>query len=198
VQRSKSTMSEVINVVVAIAVIIFVVRWATSSSESPADKTAREALGFRPKNVTPEMVETVHAMFPDIPQDNIRFDLLRTGNVEVTTNKIIERSYLDAPPAGYYSVYPRTEQQSQARPVAISSAVAPPTSKQPSLVSRFHLESRLADDPSTIPAAPEMAAGKATWEPTPEQREASLKERKAQMILAARQRMLEKQKTATS
>jgi hypothetical protein len=29
-------------------------------------------------------------------RDNIRYDLLRTGNVEVTSNKILERGYLDA------------------------------------------------------------------------------------------------------
>ncbi len=28
--------------------------------------------------------------------DNIRFDLLRTGSVEQTTNKILERGFLDA------------------------------------------------------------------------------------------------------
>lgn len=34
--------------------------------------------------------------------------------------------------------------------------------------------------------SPEAAGGKAAWEATPERREASLKERKAQMVLAAR------------
>lgn len=33
----------------------------------------------------------------------------------------------------------------------------------------------------------EKVGGKATWEDSPDKREASLKERKAQMILAARQ-----------
>lgn len=35
--------------------------------------------------------------------------------------------------------------------------------------------------------APEMAGGKAKWEESAEKREASLRERKAQMILAARE-----------
>ena len=35
-------------------------------------------------------------MFPDIPKDNIKYDLLRTGNAELTTNKILERGYLEA------------------------------------------------------------------------------------------------------
>jgi len=62
-------MGEVVNVVVAFAVIILVVRWATTSSgESTAEQAAARALRFRPKKVTPEMVETVTGMFPDIPQ----------------------------------------------------------------------------------------------------------------------------------
>lgn len=49
--------SELVNVVVAIAVIVFVVRWVTSSSrETPEEQRIRTALGFRPKNVSPEMV----------------------------------------------------------------------------------------------------------------------------------------------
>ena len=49
-------------------------------------------------------------MFPDIPKcatllfrntlncyrDNIRYDLLRTGSIETTTNKILERGFLEA------------------------------------------------------------------------------------------------------
>lgn len=62
-------------------------------------------------------VDTIHGMFPDIPacvassfsriakiiyrlrfacSDNIRYDLLRTGNIELTSNKILERGFLDA------------------------------------------------------------------------------------------------------
>lgn len=36
-------------------------------------------------------------LFDSLPRsDNIRFDLLRTGSVEQTTNRILERGYLDA------------------------------------------------------------------------------------------------------
>ena len=54
------------------------------------------------------------------------------------------------------------------------------------LISRFSLESRL---PSTdaLPLSEQEADGRAAWEDTAEKREASLRERKAQMILAARQ-----------
>lgn len=49
-------MSEFVNVVVAVAFIALVVSWVTSSKETPEEKTARTALGFRPKHVTTEMV----------------------------------------------------------------------------------------------------------------------------------------------
>lgn len=45
----------------------------------------------------------------------------------------------------------------------------------------------MASGASVGSLAPEMAGGKAKWEESAEKREASLRERKAQMILAARE-----------
>lgn len=53
------------------------------------------------------------------------------------------------------------------------------------LISRFRLESRLPSADALPPS--EQEDGRALWEDTAEKREASLRERKAQMILAARQ-----------
>ena len=68
-------MGETVNVVVAFAVIVLIVRWATTSStlqssvtvslsfsstrggESTAEQAAARALRFRPKKVTPEMAQ---------------------------------------------------------------------------------------------------------------------------------------------
>src|ERR1700729_206459 len=36
-------------------------------------------------------------------RDNIRYDLLRTGNVELTSNKILEKGFLDAVSCEYTS-----------------------------------------------------------------------------------------------
>ncbi|PPQ74308.1 hypothetical protein CVT26_004153 [Gymnopilus dilepis] len=213
-------MGEVVNVLVAFAVIVFLFRWATSSKESSEQRSAADALGFRPKNVTQEMstimnlrwfsgqflseqatdsslpyvqVDTISNMFPDIPADNIRYDLLRTGNVELTTNKILERGFLDAPPAAYHTLYPRT-------PAPATNAAAPgaaratttgvPKKPKENLISRYGLQDRLQTAESI---KEEELGGKAAWEDTPEKREASLKERKAKMILAARQRLLAQQ-----
>ncbi|KAL4080081.1 hypothetical protein V8B97DRAFT_1914194 [Scleroderma yunnanense] len=181
-------MGEVVNAIVAVAVIIIIFRWATSDSSSANDerRSAPTALGFRPKHVN-----QIHAMFPDIPPDNIRFDLLRTGSVELTSNKILERGFLEPPPPAYYNIYPRTESAAP-RPSTTSRSASNSTDysmKELSLIERYHLHERV----TASPAETMEAGGKAKWEDTPEKREASLRERKAQMILAARQRMLAQQ-----
>ncbi|KAH9029391.1 hypothetical protein EDB84DRAFT_1588789 [Lactarius hengduanensis] len=183
-------MGEVVNVVVAFAVVILIVRWATTSSgESTAEQVAARALRFRPKKVT-----TVTSMFPDIPHANIHYDLLRTGSVDFTTNKILERGFLDAPPESYFTLYPRpANADAAARPASAlttARAAAPGATRaqlKESLISRFSLESRLPS--ADVPPPSEEADGRAVWEDTAEKREASLRERKAQMILAARQRL---------
>ncbi|KAF8191281.1 hypothetical protein BJ912DRAFT_1041633 [Pholiota molesta] len=179
-------MGEVVNVLVAFAVIVFIFRWVTSSNESPAQQSAVDALGFRPKNITQEMVDTISHMFPDIPADNIRYDLLRTGSVEQTTNKILERGFLDAPPPAYHTLYPRNPTVPAGTP-ATTAAAAAAKKKSESLIQRYHLEERTK---TVEDIKEEQLGGKAVWEDSAEKREASLRERKAQMILAARQRLL--------
>ncbi|KAI0635397.1 hypothetical protein C8Q77DRAFT_703101 [Trametes polyzona] len=185
-------MGEVVNVIVAVAVIVLVVRWATSGSkDSSGTPSPSSVLGFRPKNVTQEMVDTVHGMFPDIPSDNIRYDLLRTGNIQLTSDKILERGFLPAPPPAYYTLYPRTAEPSTPRqpaaPTNNANAGPGPSKfkKSENLLTRYHLEARASG--TSIGAAPEEVGGKAVWEESAEKREASLRERKARMILAARE-----------
>ncbi|GBE84146.1 predicted protein [Sparassis crispa] len=187
-------MGEVLNVLVAVAVIVVIVRWATSSKDAPAGQSPASVLGFQPKTVTPDMVDTVHNMFPDIPSDNIRYDLLRTGSVQRTSNTIIEKGFLPAPPQPYYTLYPRAldpvpRADVQANPAGASQVKA----KGESLISRYNLQERVALATGSSLSAPEEAGGKSVWEDSPEKREASLRERKAQMILAARERLLAQQ-----
>jgi coupling of ubiquitin conjugation to ER degradation protein 1 len=54
------------------------------------------------------------------------------------------------------------------------------------LISRYGLETRVPNE-DIVPSPQQDAGGRAVWEDTAEKREASLRERKAQMILAARQ-----------
>jgi len=192
-------MGEVVNVVVAFAVIILILRWATTSSgESTAEQAAARALRFRPKKVTPDMIETVTGMFPDLPNANIHYDLLRTGSVELTTNKILERGFLDAPPEAYFTLYPRHSSGDVVRPTGATTAHTATTAvtqarPKETLISRYGLEPRLPNE-DVVPSPQQDVGGRAVWEDTAEKREASLRERKAQMVLAARQRMLSTQR----
>lgn len=38
----------------------------------------------------------MHFLIIELNRDNIRYDLLRTGNVELTSNKILEKGFLPA------------------------------------------------------------------------------------------------------
>lgn len=187
-------MGEVVNVLVAFAVIVFLFLWVTSSSES-GERSPADTLGFRPKNITQDMINTISNMFPDIPTDNVRYDLLRTGSVELTTNKILERGFLDAPPPAYYTLYPRepTSSSTTHRSSNNANTNGGPTPKTPqeTLITRYHLEDRVLNAEPAVEES--LVGGKAVWEESSEKREASLRERKAQMILAARQRMLAQQ-----
>ncbi|KAG6911007.1 hypothetical protein DXG01_005422 [Tephrocybe rancida] len=139
-------------------------------------------------------IDTIANMFPDIPVDNVRYDLLRTGSVELTSNKILERGFLDAPPPSYYTLFPRDA--APGRPsTATTTGRATDTKAAESLISRYNLHDRVKNE-ETIQE--DQIGGKAVWENSAEKREASLKERKAQMILAARQRMLAQQSQSSS
>ncbi|KAI0916587.1 hypothetical protein AcW1_010142 [Taiwanofungus camphoratus] len=192
-------MGEVVNVLVAVAVVVFIFRWATSSKGGEAEPSPSAVLGFRPKNVTTDMVETIHNMFPDIPTNNIRYDLLRTGSVQLTTNTILERGFLPAPPPTYYTLYPRAidperPTNTSNRPTdSTNTAPLQAKSKTESLITRYRLEDRVAVSSGVSATTPEEAGGKAVWEDSAEKREASLRERKARMILAARERLLAQQ-----
>ena len=142
---------------------------------------------------------------------NIHYDLLHTGSVELTTNKILERGFLDAvrapsrshvlsfspvalqPPEAYFTLFPRPSSTNVAQPPAGMPAVARTSTAattqirpKETLISRFGLENRLSA--ADVAPTPDQDLGdRAVWEDTTEKREASLRERKAQMILAARQ-----------
>ncbi|TFY80866.1 hypothetical protein EWM64_g3148 [Hericium alpestre] len=193
-------MGEVVNAFVAFAVIVFIVRWATTSKNEPSEEqAAARALQFRPKKVTPDMTETISTMFPDMPRENIHYDLLRTGSVQQTSDKIIERGFLEAPPPAYFTLYPRSATARAPAPAVPPRPTGSSTSaakKSESLISRFQLEQRAATAEEI--AAEADAGGRAAWEDTAEKREASLRERKAKMILAARQRLLAQQAEKSS
>ncbi|KAH9829305.1 uncharacterized protein C8Q71DRAFT_686188, partial [Rhodofomes roseus] len=102
-----------------------------------------------------------------------------TGYVQTSINTILERGFLPAPPSAYYTLYPRA--------LDSTAPAAPSILSQSKSANLIHLEGRVAVSSEVVEArTPEEVAGRADWEDNAEKREASLRERKAQMILAAR------------
>ncbi|KAG8850053.1 hypothetical protein FRB96_000537 [Tulasnella sp. 330] len=187
-------MEDIAGYAVACLAIYGVYRYFTSTGSAATPTPSTPSLGFTPKRVTEDMVNQVQTMFPDQPYDNIKFDLLKTGSVETTCNKILEQGFVPAPSHAYYTLYPT---QAPATPVARTSTTLPSGSaapaSRPNLIQKFGLSERIGtEDASVLSNEPP----KRTWETTAEKREMSLKEKKAQMILAARQRMMESSKSA--
>ena len=91
------------------------------------------------------------------------------------------------PPPAYFTIYPRMPAgQAQATTTGTNVTSSSKPKSAQSLISRYNLEGRtVSDDGSNI-----LGGGKAVWEDSSEKREASLRERKAQMILAAREYVL--------
>ena len=96
------------------------------------------------------------------------------------------------PPAAYYTLYPRTnaiapnnpEGNAQRSATSRHSGEKQPQKKE-TLISKFNLERRITGQTEKI--REDEIGGKAVWEDTAEKREASLRERKEKMVLAARQ-----------
>nr|CAG8438854.1 3634_t:CDS:2 [Entrophospora candida]CAG8470613.1 6487_t:CDS:2 [Entrophospora candida] len=64
---------------------------------------------FRLRHVTPEMIETVHSMFPDIPTAAIKYDLQKTGSVEL--HEAIKRDIVPNEPPKVWEATPEKRQE---------------------------------------------------------------------------------------
>ncbi|KIO18373.1 hypothetical protein M407DRAFT_246500 [Tulasnella calospora MUT 4182] len=188
-------MEDLVGYAFAIGAVYVAYKWfsAPKTQRPPPGPT----LGFTPKRVTQDMVTQVQTMFPDQPYDNIHYDLLKSGSVEMTCNKILEQGFLPPPPQVYFTLYPTQAPPTPAAPQPTSLPSIPASSSnatsKPSLIDRYGLKERAETDSSPIPTPPP-----AGWETTTEKREASLRERKAAMVLAARQKLLEQERQAAA
>ncbi|KAK8861343.1 hypothetical protein IAR55_002162 [Kwoniella newhampshirensis] len=198
-------MEDVLPTLIVIGVIYLLVRWFTGS------KTGNNANEGGIRGVTPAMVETVHSAFPHVPVPNIIYHLSRTRSAQATSEEILERGGLQAPPPTFN--IPASLLPSTTPPIPATPAVGtkPTATKAQSLIDRYNLSSRVPSrkgkerDPSELGSSPTTQASaetvltesegekKSKWEDSREKRETGLKERKERMILEARRRLLEKQ-----
>lgn len=144
-------------------------------------------------------VNIVKTMFPDIPEVSIRYDLILSGSAEATCDRILQQGYLPLPPADFPGAEEARQSANTTATASASSARTSSTSSgvssSPNLISRFHLEHRLQEDQNHTSKG--KGSSQSMWSPSAKDRQESLQERKAQMILQARKRMEERQSTRT-
>ncbi|WRT65438.1 uncharacterized protein IL334_002381 [Kwoniella shivajii] len=208
-------MEDIIPTLIIIGAIYLLVRWFTGS------KTNDSGGGIR--GVTRPMVDTVHGAFPHIPIPNIIYSLSRTRSAQATSEEILERGTLPAPPPNFSIPASLLPEIAITTPTAGNTPQTANTNskssfKNTSLIDRYNLSSRIPshkgkereiEPDSPTPTAsgtstPSSDVGskseedKMRWEDTKEKRELTLKERKEKMILEARRRLLEKQAQSTA
>ena len=121
-------------------------------------------------------------MFPNIPANQIAFDLSRTRNVEATIEKLLSGTTLPSPPQDSRFAAWNQPRQAQAEQV---------TKQEPAkddLLKRYKLEHRKDEQPKEQSYS---------WSKNRAEREATLKKRKEDAILAARRKLLEQDSTTT-
>ncbi|TKY87353.1 hypothetical protein EX895_004030 [Sporisorium graminicola] len=210
-------MNDSLGALLAIVVLWSILRFAfgggnntnsSGGSQAPAINTART------RQVPQHMVDSVKTLFPHISDASIRYDLQRSGSVEATCERILNEGGLPSPPAGFFgtaepstpnnaaALRAQNTNHTTANGAASSSASSLSTpSKSPNLISRFGLQSRLATS-DDLPSTPQShmstssQGSPGSWATTPEERAKLLKDRKEQMILEARKKMLERSRQA--
>ncbi|SNX82893.1 uncharacterized protein MEPE_01599 [Melanopsichium pennsylvanicum] len=206
-------MNDSLGALLAIVVLWSILRFAfgggndtsNGGSRAPAINTART------RQVPQHMVDSVKTLFPHIPDASIRYDLQCSGSVEATCERILNEGGLPSPPAGFFgtaepstpSIAATLRAQHANRPSngatsSSASSISTP-SKSPNLISRFGLQTRIVDDMPSTPSSNTSVnshGSPSSWATTPEERAKLLKDRKEQMILEARRKLLERQQTA--
>ncbi|KAI8873591.1 hypothetical protein GQ42DRAFT_102842, partial [Ramicandelaber brevisporus] len=123
--------------------------------------------------VRPHMVQSVLQMFPQLPEEAVRYDLARTGSVEITSDNILRNDgTLPMPP-------PDPASDSNAASVSPSGS-GTGRAMDKSLPSRFNVKER-------TPESPLPEAQPNVWEREGVKRQTVLEKKKEFLLLQARQ-----------
>ncbi|KAG5440445.1 hypothetical protein PCK2_000473, partial [Pneumocystis canis] len=83
-------------VIISCLVLFFSLKWIFSSHDTSNTRRLRSR-----REVSQNMIEIIHTMFPNIPIESIEYDLERTGSVEVTTETLLTHGRLPNPPPSF-------------------------------------------------------------------------------------------------
>ncbi|KAK9239849.1 hypothetical protein V1525DRAFT_396937 [Lipomyces kononenkoae] len=169
-----------------------------SSSNSAGAPTSSSQAGTesgttyrRRRPVTQAMIEVVQSIAPTLTVEQIRYDLERTGSVELTIDRILAEGGLPLPP----NAQPEAPQP---QPSPSSAAAKGPYSD---LIARYKLQTKLHNDidldqpDGTNPGSTStVAVKKAKWSQSKEERQEMLRQQRENMILRARRKLEEADK----
>ncbi|KAK3171286.1 hypothetical protein OEA41_003370 [Lepraria neglecta] len=147
-----------------------------------------------PRGANPADVEQVVTMFPQIGRREIIWDLQRNGgSIAATTERILARGGLDAPPLSFQPPIPAS-----ATP---STAGTSPGQMKPAhvdLITRYNLSSKISSPLSTpsdgTGTGSQRGSQTQTWSNNKNERQALLQRRREEMILNARKKLEEKER----
>lgn len=126
------------------------------------------------REVSDSMIEVVQAIAPQLTPQQIRYDLQRTGSVEVTIENFMETGTLPFPPGESPNVHLDEDSEGHNH--------APTSTADPNLIAKYHLESKVNEDV-------EDSQNKGKWASSKEERSDILSRRREEMILKARKRL---------
>ncbi|CAG8460379.1 1322_t:CDS:2 [Funneliformis mosseae] len=182
--------NDFLSFLIAICIIVWIVKKLRAGQTAQTvvgnrrgNDVANEVPRARLRTVTPDMIETVCAMFPNIPPAAVQYDLQKTGSVEVTCDNILQNDGLPLPPS-YVTAPFAVPSAAQA---STSSTGINISSTQQSLIERYKLQDAVKK--GLIPSEPPKK-----WEATAEKRQEMLQLKKDAMVLQARERFLEQQR----
>lgn len=169
--------------IVAVATLIIMTRSSKSGENS------------RGTTVDPASVEVVRGMFPQVTATSIAYDLMKTGSIERTTEKLIAGISLPEPPAS------SPIRQQFGRPEATQGHRGPSNARNgrlidpqkgkihESLLHRYDLLEKIEDDESCDDT--KQTDKKPGWINDRKMREEILRKRREKMVLQARRRLIE-------
>lgn len=162
---------------------IFAIRWFWTSTSSSSRSTGPSG---RSSRVNPEHIEQISQMFPQLSRRDIMWDLRRNGgSVTATTERILQGRGLERPPPSFQPEIPPPS----STPYTASTPSAP-APKNPDLITRYNLQSRIDEEKASTDT--NKSGG---WSTNKSERALNLQRRRDEMILAARRKMMAKEKT---
>ncbi|KAI7906816.1 uncharacterized protein BX663DRAFT_497674 [Cokeromyces recurvatus] len=182
-------MNDSISILVAVFFILIALRWLLGGNQGNSNQSQhgrRRTTTNMPRRVqhrvTPQMIEMVRAMFPDIPTAAIQADLQRTGSVETTVDNALRDGGLPLPASmtnnqqGSASTNTNSPTTTTTTNTATGNNVRRKSPSHPNLVQRYKID--INNDMSKEPPK--------VWESSPDKRQEILRKRKEFMILQAR------------